>query len=1022
MRVKQWLKGACDRVRQGRKQSLSLVRSRLHPFNTRSPNPGVAAYWTIAAIMTLWWLIGSIHLWSLVLHYHGDVPIAPTVSSGTVVTVSVGLSAIPLALLIMLGQMFSGHAGRLRVILYESKAQLSLVAAVATCVVCAVIGGRFHAVWVLTGLGAIAALSCYSIVRALVLLQRPDEYAGVRGRFIMLRQSTISAGSSHRQQNAGEATEEFAKWGNGIRVDPWFEYFHKDRLDKYVGIPAQQKGLVDTVDVQVLHRVLTTLQKYAPSSATGVASPETAQTVPASGGTECDPLIVICHLPGEMIQDKEETLALLRKDILPSTELCGTLVKLTARAFMLDPSEGVTRATADLQSEARELGYELMQGIRGNDPGAVAEFQQVSKRIVEDVSKLEERGPSNIARETYFDLLMAVARATDEARCTRGQVDREIRDLILGFPRVLASFAVETGDPEVLQRCLWPWSFQCRDALQEHPGASETRGYLSSYGALLQRIQSLADPNARDKIDGGRAVLEAKLLLQSLSSLLLECARHNNWDAMTAVADEIPVIDSRLSLQSAEYLGQFEELVQLLHFGAYSCLIDLAMTKSPTEVHGGFLVDEWLRPPMDFVALLHIYASAIAEGSVSGSNWGWEPPQPPRKAYFIRTDEVLACGFVAAALSLPDSSLFQESGSWIAGQTRRLEEAVKGPEKLAQLLGERGSIDSIVRDDSKIAKLVTATGQNQNVADQAVAALRKLLDHLQEKAKTEELARIRSAQVPEITIQSYQNALVEQYDAGDQPRTVIMEKMGLLSTNQQPPGTAEEHGSFGFNKLEAKQWFIGQESETWTQVGKEYVDGLHRGEQKTIIEWLARISLPIELSSLFTCEGHLEESKGMLFVNSSLYLLPPDLKAAVKISEPANADCGDPDAFFEVCTRQIPMYQFSIQDMAPCFLFISSSNSACAVRVPWDAEEGWKFSAKREVKARLRVLSQDTDARDRFLKDDPLWLQEEGKTREAKIDFLETQVWIQVYEQLLLEPGPHPSILRLDLPRDPTLE
>lgn len=1017
MNVRQRLKSAHDWVRQGRNRSLSWVRSKLRSFNPWSSNPGVATYWTTAAIVTLWWCVGTIRFWSLV-----GFPVDLTVSSGTVITVSVGLSAIPLALVIMLGQVFRGQTGRLRVILFESKAQFSLVAAVATCINCAVLGGQFCSLWVLAGLGAIAALSCYSIVRTLILLQRPDEYADVRGRFIVLRQSAISAGSSHRQQNSREATEEFTKWGNDIRVDPWFEYFHKDLLDKYVGIPAQTKGLVDSIDLQTLRRVLTTLQKYAPSMTTGVSSPETAQTLPASGVTEHNPLIVICHLPGEMIRDKEETLALFRKDILPSTELCGTLMKLTARAFLLDPSEGVSRTTADLRSEARELGYELMQGIRANDPGAVAEFQQVSKRIVQDVSRSEERETCNIAHETYFDLLTALARATDEARCTHAQVDREIRDLISSFPCALASIAVETGNPEVLQRCLWPLSSQCRDALREDPDARETRDYLSWYGVLLGRVQSLTDPNGRDKIDVGKAVLEARLLLQNLSYLLLECARQNKWNAVSAVADEVSNIDSRSSLHSTKYLNQFEELVQLLHFGIYSCLIDLAMTEPPTKVPGGLLVAEWARPPLDFAALLHIYASAIAEGSASGSNWGWEPPQPLGKAYFIRTDEVLAYGFVAAALPLPDASLFRESHDWIAWQTKRLEEAVGGSLKLAQLLGERGLIDSILRDDSKIGRLVTATGQNQGVADQAVAALRKLMDHLQAKAEAEELARIRSAQVPRETIQGCLDSMVQQYDASHEPRIATLEKLGLLSTGAKPSGVVEEHGSFGLNRLERKQWFLGEESESWTSIGKEYVDGLLRGEQKTIIAWLARISSPVELSSVSACESHIGESRGILVVNSNVYLLSPSLKASVKISESANPDRGDPDAFFGVSGKQIPMYQFWVQGMSPCFLFINGSNSARAIRVPWDGEEGWTFSAMKEVKARLRVLSQDADAMEKFLEEDPDWLQEQGETSEAKRSFLETRVWIQVYEHLLLESGPHPSILHLDLSHDQTLE
>ncbi len=994
---------------------MSQLKSRLRPLNPWSLVPSVPAYWTIAAAIAFWWCLGSVRLWSLVWQYHHDVPMGPTVSSGTVIAVSIGLSAIPLALVIMLGQLYRGHTGQLRVMLHESKAQSSLVASIATCVIAAIIGGRYSALLVLTGLGAIAALACYSIVRTLVLLQRPDEYADARGRFIVLRQAAISAGSSHRQQNSKEAKEEFTKWGNDIRVDPWFDYFHKDILDDYVTVTAQKTGLVDTIDLQVLYHALTTLRKFAPSM-TDVSLLETAQTASASGATEHNPLMVVCHLPDEVIRDSEDALALFRKDILPDTELAERLTRLISRAFWIDPSEGMSRTIADLRSEARELSYELMQGVRFDDPSPIAEFQRVSKSIVQNVSQLEERETSDTARETYFDLLMALARATDEARCANMQVDREIRELISSFPSTLAAIAVETGNPDILERCLWPLWSQCRDALQEHSEARETRGYVSWYGVLLGRAQSVADPNAQGKVDVSKAILETRLLLQSLSRLLLDSARQDNWSAVSLVAKEIANIDSHPSLHSAEYLDRFEELMQLLHFGIYSCLVDLSATNPRLEVAQTLLAAELTRRPLDLAALLHIYTLATKEGSVSASNWGWEPPQPIGEVFSIRTDEVLAYGCVATVLTLPDVMLFRDSEEWIAAEIKSLEDATGRP--LAQLLGKGCLLDAILRDDSKIAQLAAATGQNQDVAGRAAAALRKLLDRVQADIAHKELTRIRTTQVSQETIQGVLDGLVQQYDTAHEPSLAVLVKLGLLSTEPKPSGVAEEHGWFGLNRLEGKEWFLGQDPDSWMNMGKEYADGLLKGEPQSIIAWLARISSPVEFSSVLTPSSHLDESKGILVLNANVYLLSPSLKTLVEISQSSSPDDCDPDAFFNMSGKQIPMYQFWVQGMKPCLLFISGSNTAHAIRIPWEVEEGWTVSARKEVKARLRVLSQDTNAMDKFLKDDPDWLQQEGKTTDEKRSYLETRVWIEAYLHLVLYEGAALSILRLELPSD----
>jgi hypothetical protein len=1000
---------------------MSQLKSGLHPLNPWLLVPSVPAYWTTAAVVAFWWCLGSVRVWSLIWQYHHDVPMSLTVSSGTVIAVSTGLSAIPLALVIMLGQLYRGHTGQLRVIVHESKAQPSLVASVATCVFVAVIGGQYCSLLALLGLALIAALSCYSILRTLVLLQRPDEYADARGRFIVLRQAAISAGSSHRQQNSREAKEEFTKWGNDIAVDPWFEYFHKDILEKYARIPAQKTGLVDTIDLQILHRALSILQKYAPSM-TDVSSPETAQTAPTSRAIEHNPLIVVCHLPDEMIQDSGDALALFRKDILPGTELCGRLTRLMARAFWIDPSEGVSTTIADLRSETRELSYELMQGIRVNDPGPIAEFQRVSRIIVQDVSQLEGRETSDMGRETYFDLLRVLARATDEARCSDMHVDRQIGDLISSFPRTLATIGVETGNPDILERCLWPLWSQCRDALREHSEARETRDYVSWYGILLGRAQSMADPNAQDKVDVSKAMLETRLLLQSLSRLLLESARQSKWDAVSLVAKEISNIDSRPSLHSTECLNRFEELMELLHFGIYACLVDLAVTEPRLDVPQGLLAAELVRRPIDLAALLHVYTLATNEGSGSGSNWGWEPPRPLGEAYFIRTDEVLAYGLASVVFTMPEGALFQEPPEWIAWQTKRLEEAAGGPLELERLLGRGRLLDNILRDANKITQLMAATGEGQHAADQAVASLRKLLDRLQAKIAGEELLRIRTTPVSQETIRGILDGLVQQYDATHEPGLAILVKLGLLSTEPRPSGVVEEHGSFGLNRLEGKEWFLGQEPSSWMSTGKEYADGLLRGERQSIITWLAGISSPVEFASVLTPSSHLDESKGILVLNTNVYLLSPRLKTLVEISQSSDPDNGDPDAFLNMSGKQIPMYQFWVQGMKPSLLFINGSTTAHAMRIPWEAEEGWTLSTSKEIKARLRVLSQDTDAMDRFLKDDPDWLQEEGKTAEAKRSYLETRVWIQVYQHLVFETGPRSLILRLNLPPDQDLE
>jgi hypothetical protein len=545
---------------------------------------------------------------------------------------------------------------------------------------------------------------------------------------------------------------------------------------------------------------------------------------------------------------------------------------------------------------------------------------------------------------------------------------------------------------------------------------------------LSSAIQRVTEPTASTKAGIESAVSEARLLLQSLSSLLLLFARQHEWSTATSIIEEITILEPRSALRhndaasSGGYPAKFEELMSLTCYGLHASLVDLAVQDDTAPISNDLasLIEATLPSiAFDLHSLLEIYSMAKEEADADASwSWGWEPEPVSGVGFFPRANEILIRGFVAIVIAWPERAIFQDSDAWRSIELGKLEQAAGGASELGQLLRAGGQLDKILRDSGEIAKLVAATGQNQTVADRAVAALRKLLDYVQTKTADKERERIRSAQVPEATIQSYLNALVEQYDTGDQPKTVILERMGLLSTDQQPPSTAEEHGSFGFNTLDPKQWFIDQESETWTQVGKEYADGLHKGEQKAIIEWLSRISLPIELSSVLAHESHVEESKGILVVNSSVYFLPPSLETSVKISESANPGHEDPNAFLEISRQRIPMYEFFDQGLKSCLLFIHSSSSARAIRIPWKPEDGWTLSKTGEVKARLRVPSQDASAMNELLGQHASWLEEKAHTDEEKRAYLSGLVWLQAYLQFALHAGATPNTLRLDLPPD----
>lgn len=1009
----------------------SGVASRVRFFNPLSLDPGSWAYWAASALVTLWWCAGRVEVWLIILRRSRDFPSGLTVSSGTVTSVSIGLAAIPLALTILLGEIYSGQRSRLRVILYESRVQLSLVTAVVTAIATALIGGRFLTPMVVLGLGVVGVWSCKCIIRAFDLLQRPDAYADAWGQFIAARQSAIAVNSARRGQEAHAATGIFMTWGADVTVDSWFVPFHHGTTDEYTTVPARATGSVDTVDAQALYRILTSLRDCATNAYPRATVASSGSDTTISDVKDVRPLLVICHLPGDLVDSPAEALALFRKDIIPDGKLQKRLEHDLWKAFRVDRFEGLSRIIGDLRSEARELGHQLMQGVHTNDPGPIAEFQEVTSYIIRSFPHMEEFRASESAQQTYRSLLDALVWATDDARNSvdrlAAETDREVRSLVMSLPRNLAYSAAASGYPEVFERCLSPLLRQCRDMLQLQPAAPDTRYCLSWYGVLFSAIQDLAETNAGNRAGKDSIVSETRLLLQSLSTLLLLLVRQSRWDAANLVVDEISqlspesVARANRFVASREYRDHFEALRNVLYFGVHACLIDLVVAEPAVAVPSGLLEVTWPGDTVDLAQLLDCYTQARSQGNAGGSNWGWEPPQPPMIAYRIRTDDVLALGFVALAITLPGPVLYQDSPDWLSAEAARLEQAAGGASELEELLGQGSLPDRVLRDAARIAKLVAAVSENYPAADQSAKALGELLRHLQKKMADERLDQIRSAQVPQDTIQSYVDNLLQQYDTNYQAKIAILERLEIVSTGPRPSGEAEER-SFGFNKLVPKQWLVGKESESRAFVTRQYADGLYRGEQKGIIDWLAGISSPIETASVLASDSRLERSKYILLVNANVYLFSSSLKASVEIPQSANLGHGDPVAFFGVSGNQVPIFQFGIHDTEPCLLFIDISNTAHVIRVPWDAEEGWTFSATREVEARLRVLSQDADGMNRLLEDDPDWLRKEGQTPEAKKAFLESQAWLEVYLRLVFDAGSHPSILRLGLARGENLE
>ena len=1038
MNVRQRLQRTRERTRQVWTRSLSRVTSKLRPLNPWSVNPGAASYVAVIAVTAIVWSTGSLRLWSLVGWYPVQVLINAAVSSGTVVAVSIGLTAIPLALAIVLGQMYGGRAGRLRVFLHVSGVQLSLVATVTTEIVAAVLGGQFHSWVTLVGLGGLAFLACSPILKVLNLLQHQEQFVEAWKGFITSRQRVIASQSARRQEAAATATVAISGWGNDVKIeDRFFERFHGDDLSAYVRVPAGNVGQVDAVNLSSLQRLLGVLRKQVALQASKnssalmrIDSPSSTTPITSSGEPHSpQPLLIVCCLPGSTVDDRGRGLAFLRTDVLLDSDQRRTMARTLRRAFRIDNSERISETITDLQSETVELCDDLKKGIRSNDRQLVEQFRQISLGIVDVAGTISGLDIPGTVHDDYVYRVEALARATDDARCLvenpATQVDREIKDIVLSLPRNLAYAAAGTGDPEVFRRCLSTLWLQCRDNLQQRPDAPDTRHCLSWYGVLSLAIQHLTEPSAARKPDVDQAVFEARLLLQDLSTLLLLFARQQKWNVANLVAEEISNLETRPSLRhndavtSGDYSMRFGILASLAYFGLHACLVDLAMAEPPISVPPGLIEATWPNDDFDLPGLLSVYVQARAEGTADAWSWGWETEHPSGEVFSPRIDGILPCGFVAIVITWPEFALFQDSDTWRTGQLEKLEQAAGGASELGQLLGAGGLLDKALKDGGEIAKLVVATGQNQSVADRVVAALRKLLDYVQAKTADEERTRIRSAQVSTEAIQGWPESVVQQYDASRKPEIAILEKLKLLlPTGTGLSGVGEKRGMFGIGVLDDKRWYLGQEPGSWTGIGKQYADSLLKGEQEAIIAWLAENSSPVELSSVVAHESHVEESKGILVVNSSVRFLRPSLGASLKISESANSDHEDPDAFFEISGKQIPMYQFFGQGMKSCLLFINSSNSARAIRIPWKAEDGWTLSKTGEVKARLRVPSQDAGVMDKLLEQHAAWLEEKAHTDEEKRAYLSGLVWPEACFQLAFDAGASPSVFRLDLPRD----
>jgi len=1035
MNVRQSLQRTRERTRQVWKRSLSRVTSKLCPLNPWSVNPGIAAYVAVAAVTGMYWCVGSIRVWSVVRPYSVPVPVGAAVSSGTVVAVSVGLTAIPLALAIVLGQMYGGRAGRLRVFLHVSGVQLSLVATVTTGIVAAALGGQFHSWVTLVGLGGIAFLACSPILKVLNLLQHQEQFVETWKGFITSRQRIIASQSARRQEAAATAEVTISGWGNDVKIeDRFFERFHGDDLSSYVRVPAGNVGQVDAVDLSSLQRLLDVLRKQAALQASKnssvlmhIDSPSSTTLITSSGESHSpQPLLIICCLPGSTVDDRERGLAFLRADVLLDSDQRRTMARTLRRAFRIDNSERISETITDLQSETVELCDDLKKGIRSNDRQLVEQFRQMSLSIVEAAGTIGGLDIPGTVHDDYVYRVEALARATDDARCLvenpATQVDREIKNMVLSLPRNLAYAAAGTGNPEVFQRCLSTLWLQCRDSLQEQPDAPDTRHCLSWYGVLSSAIQRLTEPNAARKTDIDQAVFEARLLLQNLSTLLLLFARQQKWNAADLVAEEISNLETRPSprhndaVTSGDYSMRFRILASLAYFGLHACLVDLAMAEPPIPVPPGLIEATWPNDDFDLPRLLNVYAQTTAQGSGDAWSWGWEPPQPLLKAYFIRTDEVLAYGFVAIALTLPESALFQDPSDWLADQVQKLEQAAGGSRELEHLLGAGNLVDKILKDNDKITKLAVIIGQQRHAGDRSVDALRRLLKYVQDMIESNKRAGIRKAIVSQNVITDFTTSLLKQYEANEEKEVYTLEDLDLLSTGPALSDMAEGPRSLGVNTVIDKQWFIASESDSWSGIAEEYANGLRKMQMGFAITRLSKIGTVTDLASILAPDSPLQTSTGVLLVDTDVEWLPAELQALVEDSVSPKSGHSTPDAYLRVAGQRLPVYRVWIEGaVKPMMLFIERCNTAHVIRVPWSPEDNWVFSKFNEIKVYLHVFPQDLAAMNELLVKSPAWLEEKG---DEKVAYLEELVWLEAYQQLAFDPGATPGVLRLDLPTD----
>jgi hypothetical protein len=384
------------------------VTRNLWPF---SANAGTPAYVAFAVSVALLWFLGNVRLRPHAWYHHLEFALVRSISSGTVVTIAVGLTAIPLALTIMLGQMYRGHSGRLRVLLKLSQVQLALVATVTTAIVSAAIGGRFSGLLTLIYLSLAAILSCSSIFRVLNLLLHPGEFVEQWGRFILSRQERITLWSVFRQRKADAAAAAFAGLGNDIKIDQWFAHFHRVDLDRYAKVAAGRIGQVDDIDRAAVCQQLTILQTYArPQTGQSTPTPTdtSATTDSSSTGTPEDrapsPLVVVTHPPESLVYDPDETILLFRKDVVRSPWVRRNIAGSLRRAFRIDNSDHILEMAADLRSEATELRDELMRGIRSNNQIMVSDFRSVSQQVVRAAKGVMELQPSTAARQVYSDV------------------------------------------------------------------------------------------------------------------------------------------------------------------------------------------------------------------------------------------------------------------------------------------------------------------------------------------------------------------------------------------------------------------------------------------------------------------------------------------------------------------------------------------------------------------------------------------------------------------------------------------